>query len=54
LLAVWAPASGQVPERESDPLFHRRQTVFSTRGGEVAVSPIVDRSRKGLAVSIGF
>jgi hypothetical protein len=35
-------------------LFTHRETVFAKRTGEVTLHPIVDRSRKGLAVSIGF
>jgi hypothetical protein len=34
--------------------FKIRETVFARRAGEVSLHPIVDRSRKGLAVSIGF
>jgi hypothetical protein len=35
-------------------LFKHRETVFVKHAGDVMVRPIVDRSRKGLAVSIGF
>jgi hypothetical protein len=35
-------------------LFKHRETVFAKHAGAMVVKPIVDRSRKGLAVSIGF